>query len=88
MQRWQRNVTSVWPPALFLCGGRYCAGNELYPADKSPSPDIAAALPSIIAQVDTRTVPYVASSMTNYTAFDPVAALAPADGPYGMLDER
>ena len=67
------------PSLLFWCGG-----NELYPVHKSPPPDIAADLPSLIAQYDPGRF-YIASSMSNYTNYDPSFALAPKDGPYGIL---
>lgn len=74
----------------------YCGGNELYPLDRNPSPDIAAALPAIIASLypDGTHPPFVQSSMgSTYgdgpnPVFDPVRTLAPLDGPYGILDLR
>jgi len=68
------------PSLLFWCGG-----NELYPATKSPPPDIANDLPTLIAQYDQPERFYIPSSMSNYTDFDPNFALAPKDGPYGIL---
>jgi mannosylglycoprotein endo-beta-mannosidase len=88
----------------------FCAGNELYPRGQNPPPDIAAAMPDIVAAMDPTGRALVFSSMSNFTGadgaplpddapipagrdgfalgFDPEWALAPMDGPYGMLDER
>jgi hypothetical protein len=44
----------------------WCGGNELYPASKSPPPDIEAALISLTSRLDP-TRPYITSSMSNYT---------------------
>ncbi len=68
------------PSLLFWCGG-----NELFPAKKSPPPDIAVALPTLIERLDQPDRFYIASSMSNYTEYDPAFALAPKDGPYGIL---
>jgi mannosylglycoprotein endo-beta-mannosidase len=74
----------------------YCGGNELYPLRENPPPDIAAALPALLAELHPAAAPpYVQSSMgSTYgdprapPVFDPVSTLAPLDGPYGVLDER
>ena len=42
----------------------------------------------MINQLDPSSRPYVPSSMTNWTDFDPAFSLAPSDGPYGILPER
>jgi mannosylglycoprotein endo-beta-mannosidase len=68
------------PSLLFWCGG-----NELFPAKKNPPPDIARAIPEILQELDQPGRFYIASSMSNYTDFDPAYALAPKDGPYGIL---
>jgi mannosylglycoprotein endo-beta-mannosidase len=72
------------PSVLFFCGG-----NELWPQSRSPPPDIAAQLPDFIAALDPSGRFYIPSSMSDFPPdFDPSYALAPKDGPYGMLDER
>lgn len=67
------------PSLLFWCGG-----NELYPKSSSPPKDIATDLPSLISKYDPGRF-YIPSSMSNYTNYDPNYALAPKDGPYGIL---
>jgi beta-galactosidase/beta-glucuronidase len=49
-------------PSLLL----WCGGNELYPAAKSPAPDVAVALRDTVRRLD-GTRPYLPSSMDNYT---------------------
>lgn len=66
----------------------YNGGNELFPPGQNPPSDIAAALPVIIQQLDPSGRFYITSSMSTYSPFDPTFALAPQDGPYGILDER
>jgi hypothetical protein len=68
------------PSLLFWCGG-----NELFPANKSPPPDISNTWPTLLAQYDQPGRFYIPSSMSYYTNFDPTFALAPKDGPYGIL---
>ena len=63
----------------------WCGGNELYPAAVSPPRDIEASLASLTRDLD-GTRPYIPSSMSNYTNYDPSFALAPKDGPYGQLE--
>ena len=67
------------PSLLFWCGG-----NELYPVESNPSKDIALGLKSLVSTYDPGRY-YITSSMSNYTDYDPNFALAPKDGPYGML---
>ena len=67
------------PSLLFWCGG-----NELYPTTKNPAPDISRALVSLVRSLDPGR-PYVSSSMSNQTGFDPEYALAPKDGPYLIM---
>jgi len=66
-------------PSLLL----YVGGNELYPAEFNPSPDIAKALPALVQGLDAGCI-YVPSSMSNYTNFDGTYAIAPKDGPVGF----
>ena len=68
------------PSLLFWVGG-----NELYPAAKSPPLSIRTAVPDIIRELDQPGRFYIPSSMSNYTDYDPEYALAPKDGPYGIL---
>jgi mannosylglycoprotein endo-beta-mannosidase len=68
------------PSLLFWCGG-----NELYPTQRSPPPDIAGGLIEILRELDQPGRFYIASSMSNYTKYDSTYALAPKDGPYGIL---
>ena len=68
-------------PSLLLWVG----GNELFPEKRSPPPDIAKTLPNLLSALDPNRF-YIASSMSNYTNYDPSFALAPKDGPYGYLD--
>ena len=70
-------------PSLLLWVG----GNELFPEKQSPPPDIAAALPALLSQLDPGRF-FIPSSMSNYTDYDPSFALAPKDGPYGYLDPK
>lgn len=70
----------------------HVGGNELFPFDASPPPDLLAAMRATLARLDAST-PFVQSSMgseehANFTGFDPEKAFAPADGPYGVVDER
>jgi hypothetical protein len=64
----------------------WCGGNELYPIEESPPPRIEAGLRAFVRLLD-GSRPYVASSMTASQGFDPALALAPKDGPYGILEE-
>jgi mannosylglycoprotein endo-beta-mannosidase len=66
------------PSLLFWCGG-----NELYPKHKL-SEMVLMDLPSLLHQYDPGRF-YITSSMSNYTQYDPDFALAPKDGPYGIL---
>jgi len=66
----------------------WCAGNELYSALKSPPPDIAAGLSTLVATLDPSARFLALSSASNWSDFDPAYALAPSDGPYGLRDER
>jgi len=71
-------------PSLVL----WAAGNELHPAGLNPPPDILAGLQSLVARLHPQSV-LMASSMApqspDLTLFDPLYALAPQDGPYGIL---
>jgi hypothetical protein len=71
-----------YPSLLF-----YCGGNELYPSNVSPPPDIATDIPAILAKLDPGRY-YIRSSMTNWTDWEPGNSLAPKDGPYGFLPLR
>lgn len=62
----------------------WVGGNELYPERQSPPKDIASRLFPLIKNLDPGRCS-IASSMSNYTNFDPSFALAPKDGPYGFL---
>ena len=66
----------------------WCGGNELYPASRSPPPDIAIGLAAIVDRLDTSKRLLAYSSASNWSNFDPEFALAPSDGPYGLRDER
>ena len=72
------------PSLLFFCGG-----NELYPIHVNPPPDIASSLHETMQSLDpTRASSFIPSSMSNGstpTAYDWTWALAPKDGPYGVL---
>lgn len=74
--------------SLFLYNG----GNEVYPLDVSPPPDIASGIVGLLSDLEPRTeTTYVQSSMgsgKDYTGFDPSSTLAPQDGNYGINDER
>jgi len=69
----------------------HLGGNELWPFDASPPRDILAALVATVAALDGAT-PFIQSSMganeSDFHGFDPLLALAPTDGPYGILDPR
>jgi hypothetical protein len=69
-------------PSLLM----YSGGNELYPASKSPPPNILSGIRSALGNVDPDTF-LIASTMTNRTGFDPTLSLAPLDGPYHILSE-
>eukprot|EP00927_Polykrikos_kofoidii_P060270 TRINITY_DN55290_c0_g1_i1.p1 TRINITY_DN55290_c0_g1~~TRINITY_DN55290_c0_g1_i1.p1 ORF type:complete len:947 (+),score=85.97 TRINITY_DN55290_c0_g1_i1:64-2904(+) len=75
-----KDVVSMlsYRPSLVL----WCAGNELDPLSRNPSPDIRDGLRQLF-EADGR--PYVLSSMTNFTNFNATFSMAPADGPYTML---
>ena len=71
----------------------WCGGNELFPFALSPPSDILAGLLDALARLDVARTPFVQSSMGgderhNYSGFDPERALAPTDGPYGLLEPR
>lgn len=70
------------PSLLLLCGG-----NELWPPDKSPPPDVLSDERRLVKELGKGTVIFVPSSM-GALPFDPEYALAPQDGPYGMLHPR
>ena len=70
----------------------HVGGNELFPFDQSPAPDILSAMVTNMLKFDPET-PFVQSSMGsnetgNFSGFDPTLAFAPSDGPYGILDDR
>ena len=67
----------------------WVAGNELFPEAESPPADIAAGLRSMAATLDVGSGrPLLMSSASNWSHYDPLYALAPTDGPYGLRDER
>ena len=71
----------------------WCGGNELFPFALSPPSDILAGLRDALARLDIARTPFIQSSMGgdeahNYSGFDPALALAPTDGPYGVLEPR
>jgi mannosylglycoprotein endo-beta-mannosidase len=71
-------------PSLLL----WCAGNELDPEGENPNPDIAPYLAGLVQLLDSARY-YVPSSMSPQSPdpamFNPEYALAPQDGPYGIL---
>ena len=67
----------------------YAGGNELFPAEESPPPDIAAGIAELLRQRDALRF-YIPSTMApgregSAAPWDAEYALAPIDGPYGML---
>eukprot|EP00446_Apocalathium_sp_SHHI-4_P057559 CAMPEP_0177298634 /NCGR_PEP_ID=MMETSP0368-20130122/3606_1 /TAXON_ID=447022 ORGANISM="Scrippsiella hangoei-like, Strain SHHI-4" /NCGR_SAMPLE_ID=MMETSP0368 /ASSEMBLY_ACC=CAM_ASM_000363 /LENGTH=619 /DNA_ID=CAMNT_0018756931 /DNA_START=29 /DNA_END=1888 /DNA_ORIENTATION=+ len=75
-------------PSLFWWGG----GNELYPSDLCPPPDINRAIRDMVDELD-GSRPYVQTSsllqqMKTYNPRDVLAALAVNDGPYGAQAPR
>lgn len=66
----------------------WVAGNELFPDGVSPPPDIVAAWHSTLAAVDYNSRPFFSSSASAAAGYDPSYAVAPTDGPYGIMDER
>jgi mannosylglycoprotein endo-beta-mannosidase len=71
----------------------WCGGNELFPFEASPPGDILRGLQAALAALDVARTPFVQSSMgsderRNFSGFDPARALAPSDGPYGLLEPR
>ena len=66
-------------PSLIL----WAAGNELYPSESNPPPDILAGLQSMLQTLDPDSE-FIASSMapqnSDCSLFDPDYALAPQDG--------
>ena len=68
-------------PSLIVWVG----GNELDPLTQSPPPDINSGLLHFLKTLDPDR-PYIESSMTNHSHFDPKHSMAPKDGPYGLLD--
>ena len=66
-------------------------GNEIWPVEASPPPDIHAALATAVTELDpTGTIPHIQTSMGSASGvpFDPVRVLAPSDGPYYSQDSR
>lgn len=83
------DVAPLLPPPLQMLRNHasllfWCGGNELFPETLSPPPKVAAALASMVKDLD-GTRPYLPSSMSNYTHYRAEYALAPKDGPYGHL---
>lgn len=64
----------------------YSAGNELYPIEKNPPPDIWTGIRQALQEIDPDTF-LISSTMTNWTDFDPEQSLCPKDGPYGVMEE-
>ena len=71
----------------------WCGGNELFPLGASPPADILQGLEGALEELDVARTPFVQSSMgadehRNFSGFNPARALAPTDGPYGLLEPR
>lgn len=76
-------------PSILL----WCGGNELFPFNASPPTDILAGIKDALARLDVAASPFIQSTMGsderhNFSGFDPYLALAPTDGPYGILEPR
>ena len=65
----------------------YSAGNELDPLSNSPPGPILSGIQGILRNF-APDVFLITSTMANLSDFDPSLALAPKDGPYGIMEER